>query len=245
MYYFDCNCSYGRSGRPPFRYAGTPDELLTEMDWCGIDRALPYHAGMRFDSPHVWNAQLSEDIIHSPRLQASWTILPAQTGEFPLADELISLMACHRIRALRAFPDEHRYCLNRRTFGQLLDALIAHRIPLFVKQNILAIGDLLVECPNLIVVAMNVGPHSLERYLRPLLDAFPTLHIDSSHYMVEGLIEEFIGRYGPERLLFGSGYPDICSGAALLRLAQADIHDDDKTAVAGGNLDRLLEGVAL
>ena len=245
MYYFDCNCSYGHGGRPPFRYAGTADELLAEMDWCGIDRALAYHAGMRFDSPLVWNPQLSEDVRGLPRLHATWTILPAQTGEFPAADAVLQAMRTHGVRALRAFPDENRYRLDRRTFGALFEMMVAHRIPLLVKQNILAIGDLLAECPGLIVVAMNVGPHSLERFLRPLLDDFPTLHVETSHYMVDGLIEEFVERYGPERLLFGSGFPDICSGAALLRLAQADIPAEARAAIAGGNLDRMLAEVAL
>lgn len=103
----------------------------------------------------------------------------------------------------------------------------------------------MAECPELIIVAMNVGPHSLERYLRPLLDDFPTLYIETSHYLVEGLIEEFVARYGPERLLFGSGFPDVCTGAAMLRLAQADIAEDAKVAIAGGNLARLLAEVRL
>lgn len=245
MFFFDCNCSYGNSGRPPIRYASCPDELLAEMDWCGIDRALPYHAGMRFDSPLSWNAQIIADMEGHARLQPSWALLPDQTGEFPPADTLLAMMSEHDVQVLRAFPDESRYRLDRRTFSRLLSLLTACRVPLFVKQNLLAIGELLSEFPDLLVVAMNVGPHSLERYLRPLLDEFPALHIESSHYMVEGLIEEFVQRYGPERLLFGSGYPDICSGAALMRLQGAEISETDRVAIAGGNLMRLLSEVRI
>ncbi len=240
MHVFDCNCAYGKSGRPPLRYAQDTPALLQEMDWCGIDRALVYHAGMRFDAPPVWNTQISEDVRTSPRLAATWAILPAQTGEFPAPDALFPAMQAQGVRALRAFPDEQRYRLDRCTFGALFAALAARHIPLFVKENIVEIGHLLAECPELIVVAMNVGPHSLERYLRPLLDAYPTLHVETSHYMTAGLIEEFVARYGPERLLFGSGFPDVCSGAALLCLAQADIPDKARSAIAGENLDRLL-----
>ncbi len=243
MQFFDCNCCYGLSGRPPYRYAPDAAALLTELDWCGIARALVYHAGMRFDSPLVWNAQLCDDLRGQPRLAASWAILPAQTGEFPPAEAVPAILQAEGVRALRAFPDEHRYVLDRLTFGPLLDVLAAHRIPLFVKQNIVDIGRLLAECPGLIVVAMNVGPHSLERYVRPLLDAFPTLYLETSHYLSAGLIEGHVDRYGAGRLLFGSGYPDVAAGAALLRLAHAEIDDGAKAAIAGGNLARLLEEV--
>ena len=245
MQLFDCNCSYGISGRPPLRYAKDTAELLAEMDWCGIERALVYHAGMRFNDAIAYNARLAEEVAGSERLAGSWAILPSQTGEFPRPEALLGEMKANGIRALRAFPDEHRYQLDRRTFGELFDALIEQRIPLFVKQNIVAIGGLLAECPGLTVVAMNVGPHSLERYLRPLLDAFSTLQVETSHYMVDGLIEGFVERYGPDRLLFGSGFPDVCSGAALLRLAHAEIDDTAREAIAGGNLERLLGEVTL
>jgi hypothetical protein len=227
------------------RYAKDTAELLAEMDWCGIERALVYHAGMRFNDALAYNARLAGEAGAVDRLAGSWAILPSQTGEFPQPEALLREMQAHGIRALRAFPDEHRYQLDKRTFGELFEALIEHRIPLFVKQNIVSIGGLLAECPGLTVVAMNVGPHSLERYLRPLLDAFPTLYVDTSHYMVDGLIEEFVERYGPERLLFGSGFPDVCSGAALLRLAQAEISETARAAIAGGNLERLLAEVRL
>jgi len=245
MRFFDCNCSFGESPRPPFRYARTSAELLEEMDFCGIDCALVCHAGMRFSSPEVWNAQCVEGCAASSRLEPTWAILPAQTGEQPPTDDFLAAMKVHGVRALWAFPDEHRYPLNRRTFSELLDTLAARNIPLFIKQNLPAIGDLLAECPGLTVVAVNQGPHSVERYLRPIMDAFPRVSIDTSSYIVQGVIEECCARYGAERLLFGTAFPNNCSGGAVLQLAHAAISDAEKAAIAGGNLERLLAEVEL
>ena len=245
MELFDCNCCYGQMARPAMRHAPDAAGLLAEMDFCGIDRALPYHAGMRFGVAAEWNNRLSAEIRDVPRLHPTWTILPAQTGEMPEASALLAAMRDHGVRALRAFPDEHHYRLNRATFGELFDLLTERRVPLFVKQNIVAVGDLLAEFPGLIVVAVNQGPHSLERYLRPLMDRYDGLHVETSHHMVAGLIEESVERYGPGRLLFGSGFPDVCSGAALLRLAHAEIGEDARAAIAGANLERLLREVRL
>ncbi|MBI2915025.1 MAG: amidohydrolase family protein [Firmicutes bacterium] len=245
MRYFDCNCSFGESPRPPFRYARDAAELMDEMRFCGIDRALVRHAGMRFGSPAVWNWRLVEGLRDRPPMEPAWAILPSQTGDQPEAEDFIGLMQANGVRALWAFPDEHRYSLDGVTFRELFDALSQLRVPLFVKTNLMAIGGLVREFPGLTIIAANQGPHSLERYLRPLLDAHDKLYVETSYYIVDGLIEEFCQRYGPHRLLFGSGFPDNCSGAALLRLAHAEIDDEAKSAVAGANLERLLREARL
>ena len=240
MNFFDCNCSFGNTRRPPFRYARDAGELLEEMRFCGIDRALVRHANMRFGSPAVWNHELLAAVKGDPNLEPTWAIMPSQTGEQPKTEEFIRLMKASGVRALWAFPDEHRYRLDGRTFGELIEVLSERCIPLFIKTNLVAIGDLLKDFPKLTAVAANQGPPSLERYLRPLLETYPNLHVETSYYAIEGLIEESRELYGPHRLLFGSGFPDNCSGAALLRLARADIDDEAKAAIASGNLERLL-----
>lgn len=241
----DCNCAFGKSGRPPLRYAATPEELLAEMDFCGIDQALIYHANQRFASPVTWNPVLSAEIGKYNRLFGTWAILPPATSEMPEPEILLEELRQYRIRAFRAFPQEHHYRLNRHGLSWLYEFMVEHKIPLLVKENPWQLKELLDECPDLIIIAVNQGPHSLERYLRPLLDQCPKLYIETSAYMVDGLIEEFCERYGPERLLFGSGFPDNCSGTALMRLATADIGAEARAAIAGGNLQRLLDGVQL
>lgn len=245
MEFLDCNACYGDSGRPAFRHAHSPDDLLEEMDFCGIDQALVYHAGQRFGSPQIYNERLMKDIQPHKRISPTWAILPWQTGEMPEPDALLKSMRENGIKALRAFPQEQHYRLDRRTFGPLFERMIELRIPLLVKDHLGVIGDLLKEFPDLRVVAMNQGPHSLERFLRPMVEEFEHLYIDTSYYLVDGLIEEFCERYGASRLLYGSGFPDNCSGSSLLRLAQAEIAPEHGEAIASGNLKRLLGEVEL
>ncbi len=243
--YFDINSSYGRAARPPFRFAATAEELLDEMDFCGIGEALVHHTNQRFSSPVEWNPVLAEALRGRPRLHATWAILPSQTGEMPPLDKFLEAMRKNGIRALWAFPQEHHYCLDTMTFGPLFEAMAELRIPLLVKDNLMAIKSLLAEQPDLIVVAMNQGPHSHEWYLRPMLDTFANLHVETSCMIVDGLIEEFCRRYGPQRLIFGSGFPNNCSGAAMFHLAHADIDEASLQAVAAGNLEQLLKNRGL
>jgi uncharacterized protein len=245
MHLFDCNCALGIPGMQGFRFARTTAELLEELDYCGIDRALVYHTAMRYDSPAVGNQLIGQELEPNPRLVPTWAIMPSQTGEVPVPETFLAQMHAHSIRALRVFPDEHQYALDERTLGDWLAVLEEKHIPLLAKTSCLKIANVLDHFPNLIVVAMAQGPHSLERYLRPIVERYPNFYIDTASYMVDGLIESFCERYGSGRLLFGSGYPDNCSGSALLRLIQADISDEDREAIAAGNLTRILEEVRL
>jgi hypothetical protein len=227
------------------RYARSAAELLEEMDFCGIERALVYHAGMRYDSPVIGNRLIEDELGPNPRLLPSLAILPSQTEELPGPETFLDHMRALGVRALRVFPSEHRYALDELTLGDWLALLEERRIPLFAKTDCLKLANVLAAFPNLVVVAMSQGPHSLDRFLRPIVERYPGFYIDTSSYMVDGLIESFCKRYGPGRLLFGTGYPDNCSGAALLRLVQADISAADKEAIGWGNLTRVLEEVRL
>jgi hypothetical protein len=242
---FDCNCSIGSGPIPAFRYARDVVELRKELDFCGIDRALVHHANIRFSSPQSWNARSSELVKGHDWIEPAWAIMPSQTGEQLETESFIEAMKGSAVRVLWAFPKEHGYILNRSTFGSLFESLSERNIPLFVKDDLAGISNLLAEFPKLIVVAVNQGPGSLERLLRPLLDEYPNFYLETSNYIIDGLIEEFCERYGCERLLFGSGFPNNCSGAALLRLVQAEIDPESKQAIAAENLKRLLEGVQL
>jgi uncharacterized protein len=245
MKFFDCNCSLGNHSRPTFRYAKNSGELLQELDFCGIEKALVFHSGMRFGSPLDWNEELATQIAGQPRLFPSWAILPTQTGEFPDPELLCEKMKKMNVRALRAFPQEHHYSLDALTLGDVLSVMREKKIPLFVKDNLLSIKVLLKDFPGLRVIAMNQGPHSFERYLRPLLDRYNELFIETSYYIIAGSIEEFCNRYGPERMLFGTAFPDNCSGGSILQLLHSDIGDQAKESIAHQNLQRLLDEVRI
>jgi predicted TIM-barrel fold metal-dependent hydrolase len=103
--------------------------------------------------------------------------------------------------------------------------------------------NLLTEYPTLTVVLMAHGSWGEDRFFRPLLDRYPGLHLDISRYELDGGLVELVGRYGAERLLYGSNFPATTMGGPRLMLVRAAISEADRAAIAGGNLKRLLEGV--
>jgi predicted TIM-barrel fold metal-dependent hydrolase len=250
MDFFDCNACFGISQVPlSLRQATTAEELLQEMEFCGIGEALVYHIAMRDDSPLVGNELLSKSIQGSENLHGSWAIVPCQTGEQEPSHAFLRKMRQHGIRALRAFPSKHRYLLDGITFGQLFGALEKRKVPLFLsiaessggRAGWALVEQLLLEFPRLVLVATDHGPWGDDRFFRPLLDRFKGLHIDTSRYELDGGIADFCDRYGAKRILFGTGFPAANMGGALLTLSSAEISKKEKELIASRNLHRLLE----
>jgi len=253
MEIFDCNVSYGVYSVPPPAASLTVKELVDQMAFCGIHRALVRHAAMRDESPIVGNPLLVDEIQPFEPLEGTWAILPHHTGELGSPDEFVERMGGSGIRALWAFPAEHKYLLNGTAFGPLFERMIERRILLFLPVSEISGGlsgwglvdALLREFPKLRLVVTEHGSWGHDRYFRPLVERYEGLHIDTSRYELDGGIANFCRRYGPHRLLFGTAYPFNSMGGPLLTLAHADIRDEEKEAIFGGNLRRLLEEVAL
>jgi len=243
--YFDCNCAFGPYRTRVFRFARTADELIAEMDFSNIAQALVYHTAMRFDHPAVGNERVVEEARGHPRLLPTWALLPSQTGELPPLETLLREMRQQGVRALRLFPDDHRYFLDDLTWGDQMAVFMERRIPLFIRASLDRIATLLRWFPDLVVVTGSQGSNPLDRYAWPLIEKYPNLVFETSSYLVDGGIEEFCKRYSAARLIFGSGFPDNAGGAAMLTLARAEISDEERQAIAWDNLCRLLEEASL
>lgn len=247
MFFFDCNVSFGAPPRPPLSQSETAEELLTEMDHNGIDEALVTCAAQRFDSPLVGNSWLNEQIKDQPRLHPAWAILPPHTGEMPV-DSLLAQMRENNVRALWAWPAEHHYLLDATTFGSLFEELVARRIPLFLpltEHGWPAVSHLLGDFPELTLVAVDQSVWGEDRYFRPLIEKYPNLYLETSHYELALGLHDFYRKYGAGRWLFGTGYPTRYMGGAVMELLRADIPQPAVEAIAGDNLARLFKEVRL
>lgn len=247
MRFFDCHTYIGRpAGAAP---GATIDELLAAMDRAGIQRALVWHVAQRDHDPIVGNHLLARDVAPHDRLVGCWTLLPTVAGELGRLDEWFAAAGIAGVRALRAFPQENRYLLRAEAVGDVLERMVAGRVPLILSvyksvawENLY---DLLAEFPELTLIVADVGCWGSDRYFRPLIERYPNVHLEISGYMLDGGIEDFVGRYGPERLLFGTNFPAAHHGGMMLTLARAEIADADRQAIAAGNLERIIAEVEL
>ncbi len=253
MELFDCNCWYGAPKKPPVAPAETVDVLVGEMARAGITRALVRNAAIFEQSPVVGNPLTVVDCAEHDGLEPAWGILPPQTGEMGDVTQFLAAMRRDGVCALWAYPDKHRYLLGATTMGGLLEEMVARGIPLFLRRNEMPgrfetyelAERVLLAFPKLHLIVVAHGSWGEDRLFRPLMERFPNFAVDTSRYELDGGIEEICNTCGPTRLLFGTNFPETPMGGPLLTLLQANISDDDRALIAGGNLRGMLEEVRL
>lgn len=234
---FDANAHVGCSGVHG-ELALSPPELLMEMDRFGINRALVSHfAAAEYDA-FEGNCALAQVVDH--RLVPCWAALPEAA--------FIKQLEKRKPAAVRLSfaPSRHNFSPAPWCSGELCAFLEDRRILTLIALEDIgweALAALLGNFTRLRVLLMEPG-YRADRYLFPLLSKFPTLYFDSSTYVAHRQLEYFAGRFGPERIVFGSRLPLYTPGAALAVLATAQISEQDKRAIAGGNLQSLLESSA-
>jgi predicted TIM-barrel fold metal-dependent hydrolase len=245
LQFFDCNCSVGRTGYPHLLDIPDAAGLLREMEIAGVEEALVYHTLARDGHPPLGNARLLEELQGRPGLYPVWVLLPHHTGEMPSPKELLIEMKDKGIKAARLYPTrlQHGFTLADWCAGELLRALERERLPLILDIEIVTweeVFSLLDKYPRLPLVLSNFS-YRHNRFLYPLWEKFSNLYVEISRFMGGGAIEDAVGRFGAERLLFGTNMPQYTGTAAVARLTYADISKEDKGTIAGHNLRRLLK----
>ena len=247
LMFFDVNCRIGNANNTPGPGVA---ELLSEMDTCGVDRALVRHRNIAFgalSSNRDLADRLNEDL--SGRLTGVWCILPDQCDELPEPDEFFSCMKEKRIGALTLSPFEHRYMPCRLSLGRIMAAAAERRIPVLLDAFAGKWAELysfLEAFPkNICIYLESVGKWGSDRRIRPLLEHYENFYFETSGYWVPEGIRDLAEKYGAERILYGSNFPHYQHGCGMLQLKQSGLNDGDIAKIAGGNLETLLKGAEL
>jgi predicted TIM-barrel fold metal-dependent hydrolase len=222
---------------------------MDQVGPAGITRGLVWHVAQRDYSASNGNRMLSEAISGASSLVGCWTVLPPQTGEVD-SEKLFDGMKSSRVFALRAFPERHQYILRKAAFGGLLEQIAERRIPLLLSLahggSWQVIHDALQDVPELTCVVCDLGVWGVNRYTWPLLDRYPNVYLETSFLsLAAGGLESTVSRFGADRLLFGTGFPERYPQATALQLLHTDISENDRKKVASGNLERLIGEVRL
>ena len=250
--FFDANCQLGIYN---FRIEGGPyalPDLLADMQAQGIAQRLVYHAVARENNPAQGNATLMQELAGHSELVPCWAVSTWTTGEMEPPAEFVSILRASGVRAVRFFRHAYSVSPAEWAMGPLWTALEAYRVPLFLDlgQRWAAMDPFDAEevytlChahPNLPVVLVK---HRI-RYNRQVYELFkacPNLRMELSGYWHYRAVEEVCGRFGDYRLLFGTNWPFMDASFAVAAVTYAEVSETTKAAVAGGNLQALLEGV--
>ncbi len=247
--FFDANLYVGRHTKTVYKPAATAEELIKEMDKQYMEKALIWHIAQYNLSPAEGNTMLSKAIKNEPRLYGCWTILPPQTGEV-ITKNFFRDMKENRIAALRAFPDTHRFLLNRTVFGAFLDEVSERKIPLLLSMekgcSWEGVYTLLEQYPAIICILCDIGVWGTNRYTWPLLENHKNAYLETSLLALEHeQVEATVKKYGAERIVFGSGFPERYPESSICEVLHCNLPDSDKEKISHRNLEAIISGAVL
>lgn len=246
----DANVYVGRPAVPRFHSGPvTVPGLLREFDRLGVDAGLVTHVAAKEYSPQFGNEIVIDEVATEPRLQACLTLLPPSTGETWAPGQLIDALRVRDVRAVRLFPGYslHRYPFHPRVLGDLFATLEGARVLTLIDFDLgrrdeadwPALYEVAEAFPELPFLLIRPGGRS-DRGLYPLLEYFPNVYVETGGYWVHRGLERVAERFGAHRLVFGSGFPYWTLSGAVYHVATARLEEDDRAAIASGNLRRLL-----
>ena len=243
---FDVNCFLGKwpEGGSTLDDSGA---LLAAMDRLGIARALVRHSLGWHDVPALGNSVLTAQLSGQERLLPCWVALSPVAGEMGSIEQWLAALAQNQVRAVCLYPAAHGYPLAAWQCDGLLGPLAERRYVLLLEVTEVQWEPLHWLCATykeLRVVVLNTY-YRLLRPLYALLDAHPNLYVDSSTLCGFRAIEDLCGRFGAERLLFGTAQPRADGAGAVAMLNYAFLDAAQIQAISAGNLERLLEEVQL
>ncbi len=251
MIFYDANLSYGteiNAAHTPPQPCRTIEALGDALDRAGVKGGLVRPLAADISGVAFGNRILADDLKTAPAdLYGMYTLLPRYTHEIPAPDELPDILRRDKMPVLRLNPRAHRFLPRAGVLADYLAVAEDAKIPVMLDT---ACGLTLEECydlmerfPKLCAILGYVNTWPADRYYRPFLAQFPNLRMELSYMFTDQGLEDLVREYGAARFLFASRFPSMYIGAGMLQLRCAEISDEDKTLIAGGNFLHMIAEV--
>ena len=244
--FFDANCELGAPMNAKPRYAATVADLCAEMDRMGVEKALVQYLNLA-NGPVFANDRVAEMLEDDPgrRLLGVWHILPEQCDELPHGDALFDAMKARRAVALRHRAAPQRWVPCRMTIGKIMDGARERGVPLLTSHTDYAddwagLYRFIQEFPENIFIVIPNSLWGTDRQIRPLLENFPRVYLETSTFWLPEGLRDIARKYGADRIVYGSGFPAYNQGNMMSVVRNLELGEAEKRLIASGNLERIL-----
>lgn len=227
------------------------------MEQFGISSACVASAdAILYRDTHDGNKNLYDETrAHADRFVLYATLNPAYAGWQRDLKECVDL----GFKALRLYPIYHGYSLEGPETLAIVDAATEAGLPVSFQcrtedprqkhwmdvmdnlepERVLALAEQRPNTTFILLESILGWPRESDNWKR--MHALPFYVELSRMTSVLGKdIEIMVGALGPDRVLFGTGFPFKTPSPAFLKLQCLDVDESAKDAIAGGNAARLL-----
>ena len=253
----DCNTFIGNW---PFRRLRRNDaeSLIAMMDRFGIWKPCVASAdAILYRNSHAGNEKLYEETRpYTDRLALYATLNPAYAGWERDLQQCVDW----GFRAVRLYPIYHGYRLDSPECGRIVAAAREAGLPVSIPcrvedtrqrhwmdrfedvdpLDVLHLAEANPETNFILTESLLGWPSGSDRWKR-MRDVRVHVELSRMTALMERPLQIAVHALGADRVLFGTGFPFKTPSPAFLKLQVLEADEDEKAAIAGGNVLRLLD----
>lgn len=241
MMIVDAHCHIGEG-----RYKQqTPDQLLREMDRCGVDKAVVCPVEEYIT---VYNREGNDYVLqtvrdHPDRLFGFATVNPWYGKR---AVEELRRAIGEGLHGLKFNSALQGFFINDEIVFPLIKVAQELAIPVYFHTGTpifslpLQLADLADRFPEVDLIMGHSAAADYWLDVPPSMEGHPNIYLESSLRTGTSVLEPAIQRWGPGCLLFGSDSPASTIELELRKVRYMNVDDEIMGMILGGNILRLL-----
>lgn len=241
--YIDCNSLIGRTRVHDSRFSYKEEELIKEMEYYRIHKALVFNQMAKEYSYIKGNKEIIETSLKNENILGVASVLPHIKYELDEGIGYLDFLVKNNIKAFKVAPKSMGYKFLPYVMEEIVGFMIEKKIPMMMdngEADYEDIAKVLKAFPNLNLLLLNTSWGS-NRELFPLLDECENLYFDISSNQANNILENTKKFFGINRVLFGTNYPYKTIGALKSLIEYSSLSEEDKDTVAFKNAMNLFK----
>ena len=238
-------------GNSLFDQGQTPDELLRQMDFYGVDQAILIPCRPKSYDIIPANSMVAKVVLRYPDRFMGFARVDPWQGQAAL-DELKRAYETLGLCGLLLHPWEELFQIASHKVDTLVEYTATHGLPVMVEAGYpllshpLDIAELAGRHPKATIIATH--GLQLDDAGFALIDAELAMHeraniiMETSGMVAPEVMENIVRDLGAERLMFGSHTPWLDLHMEIERVRLLNLTLEQKELVMGGNILKLLNG---
>jgi len=228
-----------------FHMQADEDLLVRQADAAGFDRLFITELNALFYDMRQGNDALARRVARYPDRLIGYVSVPTPRLTAAAVEEVRRCHEQYGFRGLKIYSHPEASIAEPGTFA-LLEAAAQYGMPILAHTTPDECDYLMEHVPaaRLLMAHMGGHPYAFGDWHRAVAVAkkHKNLLLDTASSQIDnGMIEWAVAELGPEKILFGSDMPLLDPHTQFAKVSGADINDQAKALILGGNLARLLE----
>lgn len=220
------------------------ERLIGVADELGFERVFVTHVTSLFYDMREGNDLLGADLKHFHDRLIGYVTIPTHRLSEAASDEIRRCVETYGMRGVKMYSHPESP-ITEASSTVILETAADWRLPVLGHFTPSECDVLMQRVPQAIVVMAHMGgqPYAVGNWhlAVEVASRHPNLYLDTASSQIDnGMLEYAVKEIGAERILFGTDVPLLDPWVQLAKVQGADISDEAKALILGGNLQRLL-----